>query len=192
MDMNFLTPLGSTIWLPVLIFFARIFDVTMGTIRIIFISRGKKNLAPILGFVETFIWIVVVSQIVRTIYGIWSYVGYAAGFAAGTLVGMYVEEHLAIGTLIVRTILPGQVSELISRLCDAGFGVTSFPAAGGHGPVTVIYTVIKRRDLNQVVSIIHSDHPHAFLSIEQVASSREGIFPPSPVPGYRQAFIKRK
>lgn len=192
MDLTILSSLTGTVWLPVLIFFARVFDVTIGTLRIIFISRGKKYIAPLLGFIETFVWIVVVSQIVRTISGIWSFVGYAAGFAAGTLVGMFVEEHLAIGTLIVRTILPGNTAELVSRLHVAGFGVTSFPAAGAQGQVTIIYTIIKRRDLNQVVSIIHALHPNAFLSIEQVASAQAGIFPPGPAASYRQAFSKRK
>lgn len=192
MDLTFLSSLAGTVWLPIIIFFARIFDVTIGTIRIIFISRGKKSIAPLLGFAETFVWIVVVSQIVRTISGIWSFVGYAAGFAAGTLVGMFVEEHLAIGTLIVRTILPGSTTELVSSLHAAGFGVTSFPATGAQGHVTIIYTIIKRRDLETVVSIIHSLHPRAFLSIEQVSSAQEGIFPPGTATGYRHAFSKRK
>lgn len=192
MDLTFLSSLAGTVWLPLAIFLARVFDVTIGTLRIIFIARGKKFAAPLLGFIETFVWIMVVSQIVRSISGIWSFVGYAAGFAAGTLVGMYVEERLAIGMLIVRTILPGEPGELIGRLRAAGYGVTSFPATGGQGPVTIIYTIIKRRDLEQVVTIIHTLHPHAFLSIEQLTSAQEGIFPPTPATGYRHAFAKRK
>ncbi|MHB1119484.1 MAG: DUF2179 domain-containing protein [Bellilinea sp.] len=192
MELTFLTSLAGTVWLPVLIFLARIFDVTIGTIRIIFIARGKKHLAPLLGFVETFVWIVVVSQIVRSISGIWSLIGYAAGFAAGTLVGMFVEERLAIGTLVVRTILSGSTTELVVRLRSAGFGVTCVPAEGAQGPVTVIYTIIKRKNIQTVVTIIHSLHPRAFLSIEEVATAQEGIFPPEPATAYRRAFSKRK
>ena len=81
MELTFLTSPASAVLLPILIFFARVFDVTLGTVRIIFIARGKKFLAPLLGFVETFVWIVVVSQIVKSINGIWAFVGYAAGFA---------------------------------------------------------------------------------------------------------------
>ncbi|MHB8114292.1 MAG: DUF5698 domain-containing protein [Bellilinea sp.] len=81
MELTFLTSPTSAVLLPILIFFARVFDVTLGTVRIIFIARGKKFLAPLLGFVETFVWIVVVSQIVKSINGIWAFVGYAAGFA---------------------------------------------------------------------------------------------------------------
>jgi len=193
MELTFLTSLAGTVWLPILIFFARIFDVTIGTVRIIFIARGKKYLAPLLGFVETFTWILVVSQIVRSISGVWSLVGYAAGFAAGTLVGMFVEERLAIGTLMVRTIIPGDVGEVISRLRGAGFGVTCVAGSGAQGPVTVVYTVIKRKDIQAVVTIIHSLHPRAFLSIEEVRSAEKGIFPAEQAgaPSMR-AFLKRK
>lgn len=192
MDLNFISSLSGSVWLPLLIFLARVFDVTIGTLRIIFISRGKKYLAPLLGFVETFVWILVVSQIIRSISGIWSYVGYAAGFAAGTLVGMFIEERLAIGTLIVRTIIPEDTGPLVARLREAGFGVTCVGASGVRGPVTIIYTMIKRKNLDKVVTIIHTMHPKAFLSIEQVASAQEGIFPPKPATSYRHAFTKRK
>ncbi len=163
--------------LPGLVFFARVIDVTLGTLRIIFISRGKKYIAPILGFVETFIWIMAVGQIVRNINDPWSYVAYAAGFASGTVVGMLIEDRLAIGTLIIRTILPGDTHELIDRLHKAGYGVTCVPGEGVYGPVTLVYTVIKRKDLQIVTAIIHALHPKAFLSIEEVRSTAEGIFP---------------
>ena len=163
--------------LPGLVFIARVIDVTLGTLRIIFISRGKKYIAPILGFVETFIWIMAIGQIVRNINDPWSYVAYAAGFASGTVVGMLIEDRLAIGTLIIRTILPGDTHELIERLHNAGYGVTCVPGEGVFGPVTLVYTVIKRKDLQVVTAIIHALHPKAFLSIEEVRSTAEGIFP---------------
>ena len=77
------------IWvlLPVMVFFARVADVTLGTMRIIFISRGKRNLAPLLGFVEVFIWITIVSQIVSNAHNLLAYLAYAAGFATGSLPG---------------------------------------------------------------------------------------------------------
>lgn len=191
MELDFFSSLAGTVWLPILIFLARVFDVTLGTVRIIFISRGKKYLAPLLGFVETFVWIMVVSQIVRNISGIWSFVGYAAGFAAGTLVGMFVEDRLAIGTLMVRTILAGDVSPLIQRLRDAGYGVTCVPGEGASGPVTNIHTIIKRKDIQAVVTIIQTLHPRAFLSIEEVQAAHKGIFPADPSAG-RRPFMKRK
>jgi len=165
--------------LPVLIFLARVVDVTLGTIRIIFTSRGKRNLAPLLGFVEVLIWIVVIGQLVRNLESVTSYLGYAAGFAVGNFVGMYIEDHLALGTLIVRAIVPSGGDELMRRLHDAGYGVTGVNGEGANGPVKLVYTIVKRRHLKDVVRLIHATHPRAFLSVEDVRSTEEGIFPPA-------------
>ena len=164
--------------LPIIIFLARVCDVTLGTIRIIFTSRGKRNLAPLLGFVEVLIWIVVIGQLVQNLGSITSYLGYAAGFAVGNFVGMYIEDHLALGTLIVCTIVPGGGDELMKTLRTAGYGVTGVNGEGANGPVKLVYTIVKRRNLKDVVNLIHATHPKAFLSVEDVRSTAEGIFPP--------------
>lgn len=175
-----LTPDQVYAWiiLPVIIFLARVCDVTLGTIRIIFTSRGKRNLAPLLGFVEVLIWIVVIGQLVKNLDSITSYLGYAAGFAVGNFVGMYIEDHLALGMLIVRAIVPTGGDELMKKLHAAGYGVTGVTGEGANGPVKLIYTIVKRRHLKEVVALIHATHPKAFLSVEDVRSTEEGIFPP--------------
>jgi uncharacterized protein YebE (UPF0316 family) len=167
------------IWvgLPLLVFFARVIDVSLGTLRIIFISRGKKYIAPLLGFVEVFIWIAVVAQIVRGVNDLVTYLAYAAGFATGSFVGMYIEDRLAIGMQIIRIIIPNGAEELINHLYEGGFGVTQVDGRGANGPVKLIYTVVKRKDITTALTIIHQSHPHAFLSIEDVRSTQEGIFP---------------
>jgi uncharacterized protein YebE (UPF0316 family) len=166
-----------SIGLPLIVFFARVMDVTLGTLRIIFISRGKKYIAPVLGFVEVFIWIAVVAQIVRGVNDLVTYLAYAAGFAAGNFVGMYIEDRLALGTQIIRIIVPNGAESLTGHLHDAGYGMTLVDGHGAAGPVKLIYTVVKRKDIPLVLSIIHQTHPHAFLSIEDLRSSQEGIFP---------------
>jgi uncharacterized protein YebE (UPF0316 family) len=88
--------------LPLLIFFARICDVSIGTMRIIFVSKGKKNIAPLLGFFEVLIWIIVISKIMQNLNNYVNYVAYAAGFATGNLVGMIIEEKLAVGVQMIR------------------------------------------------------------------------------------------
>ncbi len=171
--------LYAWVLLPIIIFFARICDVTLGTIRIIFVSRGKRNIAPLLGFFEVLIWIVVIGQLVQNLNSITSYLGYAAGFAAGNFIGMFIEDHLALGTLIVRAIVPNGGEDLIQKLHAAGYGVTGVNGEGANGPVKLIYTIVKRRHIKDVVAIIHACHPKAFLSIEDVRSTEEGIFPTS-------------
>lgn len=163
--------------LPLLVFGARVLDVTLGTMRIIYISRGKRYLAPVLGFIEVFIWITMVSQIVRSASNFVAYFAYAAGFAAGNFVGMLIENRVALGTLVVRVIVQNQPSELVAHLRAAGYGVTAVDGEGASGPVKLIYTIVKRRNLPEVTAIIHQSHPHAFLSIEDVRSTEEGIFP---------------
>lgn len=181
---EFLQNLPS-IWLPLLVFIARVIDVTLGTLRIIFVARGQKYLAPLLGFVEVFIWIVAVSQIMRGAHTILAYFAYAAGFAAGNYAGMWIESRLAIGKLIIRTILPGDTSVLVKALHDAGFGVTRSIAEGSVGPVSIVFTAINRKDLSVVVEIIHHHFPKAFLTIEELRATEAGVFP-QPV---RQTFF---
>lgn len=163
--------------LPLLIFLARVFDVTLGTLRIIFTSRGLRNLAPVLGFVETFVWIVAVSSLVKHAQNLAAYFGYAGGFAIGTLVGMFLENKLAIGTVTVRAIIRRDPQELIKSLLDAGFGVTTVDGHGSTGTVKIIYTTIKRQDLPAVTGIYHRALPGAFLSVEEVRSTELGVFP---------------
>jgi uncharacterized protein YebE (UPF0316 family) len=177
--------------LPILIFFARVTDVTLGTLRIIFISRGKRNIAPILGFFEVLIWIIAIGQIVQNLHSVTSYLAYAAGFATGNYIGMAVENKLAIGTLIVRIIVPADADALRAKLREAGYGVTRVDAIGTQGQVALLYSVIKRIDYPGVMDIINRTHPEAFVTAEEVRSSQSGVFPAhsSRYPG---ALFRRK
>ena len=163
--------------LPLLIFLARVFDVTLGTMRIIFTSRGLRNLAPVLGFIETFVWIVAVSSIVKHAQNVVAFVGYAGGFATGTYVGMLIENRLAMGTLTVRAIIRRDPKELIETLHNSGFGVTAVDGHGSSGDVKIIYSTVKRADLPVIIEIFHHTLPGAFLSVEEVRSTEQGVFP---------------
>jgi uncharacterized protein YebE (UPF0316 family) len=177
--------------LPLIVFLARLADVTLGTIRIIFISRGKKYLAPLLGFLEVFIWITVVSQIVRGAQSIVAYLAYAAGFAVGNYLGMMVEEKLAIGTLVVRVILPKDGALLLERLRNEGYGATYVDGQGASGPVMLIYTVVMRKELPRVINLIQEVYPKAFFTVEELRTAQQGIFPvrsSSPL----DRFVRRK
>jgi uncharacterized protein YebE (UPF0316 family) len=171
------TEIYSWLILPILIFFARVCDVTLGTIRIIMVNRGRRNIAPILGFVEVFIWIVAISQLMTHLEGINSYIGYAAGFAAGNFIGMAIEDKLALGMVIVRIFLPSGSDELTQNLTTAGFGVTGFEGKGTSGPVTMIFTTVRRKEISRVFAIAHQTNPHAFITVEDARTVEEGIFP---------------
>jgi uncharacterized protein YebE (UPF0316 family) len=140
----------------------------MGTIRIIFISKGFKYLAPIVGFFEILVWLLAIGQLFRNSSNAVYYLAYAGGFAMGTFVGIYLENKLSIGTQIVRIITRKGASRLLGALRSQGFGVTNTDAEGKDGPVSIIYSVIDRRDLQKVVGIIERHNPHAFYSVEDV------------------------
>lgn len=177
--------------LPILIFFARVADVTLGTLRIIFVSRGKTKLAPVLGFFEVLIWIVAIGQLMQNLGSVTSYFGYAAGFAAGNFVGMLIEDRLAIGTVIIRAIVPNGAEEVMRSLHDAGFGVTEVDGSGSAGPVKLIYAVVKRKHIKKVTELIHKTCPKAFLTMEDVRTSVDGIFLNEKMNKSRKVFERR-
>src|SRR5512135_378035 len=127
--------------MPLLIFMARICDVSIGTLRIIFVSKGKKNIAPFLGFFEVLIWIIAISKIMENLDNYINYVAYAAGFATGNFVGMIIEEKLAMGILMIRIITHNGGPELVQLLNNRGFGATSTEAHGAKEKVHLIYTI---------------------------------------------------
>jgi uncharacterized protein YebE (UPF0316 family) len=169
--------LFTWIILPVLIFIARICDVSLGTIRVIFVSRGYRYLAPFLGFFEISIWLLAISQIMRDLNDPSIYLAYAAGFAAGTYVGITLEEKLSLGTVLVRVVTGRDSKNLIEALAGADYGITTHAAEGAQGPVTIVFTVVSRQDLPHVVGIIKEFNPHAFYSVEDVRHASEGVFP---------------
>ncbi len=159
----------STLGIPFLIFLARILDVSIGTLRITFVSRGMKYLAASLGFIEMLIWVMAISQVMQHLTSWSTYIAYALGFAMGNYVGLLLEERLAVGSLIIRTITPHQQAPgLTNALWQAGFGVTTVDARGETGPVKVVFTIAKRRNLEQVINLIKGFDPNAFYTIEDV------------------------
>jgi uncharacterized protein YebE (UPF0316 family) len=172
--------------LPVLIFISRIFDVSISTMRIIFLSRGKKFLAPVLGFFEVLIWLVAIMQIMQHLDNVFCYIAYGLGFSAGTLVGMIIEEKLAIGTQVVRIFLTKDDAHLKERLRAANFGVTVVDAMGATGQVKIVYSIVRRKDINKIIEIINQCNSKAFYSIEDAIITNEGVFPP------RKGILGRK
>jgi uncharacterized protein YebE (UPF0316 family) len=165
------------ILLPSLILISRIVDVSISTIRIIFLSRGYKLMSALLGFLETFVWIVAINRLMSSDGGIIVYFSYASGFAAGIYIGMKIEEKLALGYLLVRVIIPKQETRLLEKLRAQNFGVTVVDAKGASGYVMLLYTVIKRKNIDWVTSIIKEEEPQAFYSVEDVRNASSGIFP---------------
>ena len=162
--------------LPVIIFFGRICDVTLGTLRIIFVSKGEKNKAPIVGFFEVFIWVVVISQVLTHANDLIAYVAYAAGYAAGNYVGILVENKIAFGFQLFRVYARKNGQQLVKMLNNSGFGTTCIKGEGAISEVDIIETVVSRKASKNVMKIINDFDPDAFYLVEDIRSKQKGIF----------------
>ncbi len=171
------SPYFTYLIVPLLICLARIIDVSLGTIRIILVSKGAKKIAPVLGFFEILIWLIAIGQVMQNLTNVINYIAYALGFAMGNYIGILIEQKLAIGNVVVRIITTKDASELIDFLKSANFGVTIIDAEGANGPVHLIYTVIKRSSLPIIITHVKEYNPKAFYTIEDVRFVSEGIFP---------------
>jgi uncharacterized protein YebE (UPF0316 family) len=172
----FNTPFFDFILLPLAIFFARIADQSLGTLRIIFVSKGMKNIAPAVGFVEVLIWIIAISRIMQNLDNWLCYLAYAGGFAMGNYVGMILEERLAIGHEMVRVITKRDAKELVDRLMEEGYGITSVDAQGAEGDVGVLYIIVKRSMIKEVLGYINHYNPRALYTVESIKYVNKEIF----------------
>lgn len=154
--------------MPLLIFLARVTDVSINTLRIMFMLNGKKKIAPILGFFEAFIWLLAIGQIFQNINNPMSYLAYAGGFGMGTFVGMTIEEKLALGRVLVRVITPSSMPDLIDYMKEKNFRFTSVGAEGRFGKVNLLFTVMKRESLTEFIGKVRAFDDKAFYTIESV------------------------
>jgi uncharacterized protein YebE (UPF0316 family) len=178
--------------LPFLIFLSRMTDVSMATLRHIFISKGFRKIVPILGFFEVLIWLIAMRQVFNHLDNIACFIAWAAGFSAGTYLGMYIEERLAMGSQIIRIISPGNFEELIKAFKNRNQGVTVVDGQGAMGPVKLIFTIVKRSDKHEIIKLIHEHAPNAFYSVEDVKGSEHGVFSKSDSSPLKRLFLKNK
>jgi uncharacterized protein YebE (UPF0316 family) len=190
MDLSLLTgnlDILEKIVVPLLIFFARICDVSLGTVQLIFITRGFRRLASVLGFFDILIYLFAITQIMRNLDDFTNYIAYGAGYATGTYVGMWLDEKISLGTVLIRVVTNKDASDLISRLKRENYGITTENAMGALGSVQIILTIVKRIHVPNVVSLIKQFNPQAFYTIEDVRFVAAGISPPS-----SNGFLKRQ
>lgn len=163
--------------LPLLIFFARILDVSLDTVRIIFINRNLRCFAAAIGFFEVLVWLMVIRQIFQHLDNPVCFVAYAAGFASGTFIGIIIEYRLSIGRVIIRIITRSESDDLVEYLRREGYGLTVIDAAGATGPVKVIFTIVERSDIDRVVEMIRRFNPQSFYSVEDIRYVSEAVTP---------------
>jgi len=165
----------SYVVLPLLIFFARIADVSLGTIRIIFISKGFKLLSFIVGFFEVLIWLLAINQIWSDFSNPWLLLAYAAGFATGNYVGIYLDEKISIGNSMIRIIVIKNSKKLVNELKKNGYQLTVIDghSADQNIDVKMILVVVKRKELKNVLKILKKINPNSFFTIEDIRNVRK-------------------
>lgn len=164
-------------WGPLLIFGLRIVDVSLGTMRMLFIMRGARFAAPFVAFFEILIWVMAAGAAVRNLGSPLHVVGYAGGFAAGTAVGLWAERKLALGIATVQAFSRGDSDALADALREDGHGVTETVGEGQEGRVGIVSTIVRRRDISDVVGRIEELDPGAFITVYEDTHVRRGWMP---------------
>lgn len=157
-----------------MIFGLRIVDVSLATMRMLLAVRGQRLLVPLIGFFEVLIWLFAAGSAIQYLDSPLHVVGYAGGFAAGNVLGLWVEEKLAIGLATVRIISEHGGVEAADALREAGFGVTEFAGQGRRGSVEVVYTVAKRSDTNRILQLADRWAPDSFVTVEEPRAIHRG------------------
>ena len=175
--------------LPLLIFMARIIDVSLDTLRVIMISKGYRKFAPFIGFFQALIWIIIITRIMENLDNWTTYIGYAAGFGMGTYVGMRIEQKIALGHELLRIITHTGADDLVRALRKQGFTVTTVIGEGRDGPVGILFLILKRRVITEVVSLVKQYNPNAFYTIEDMRFVRDPEYMP---PTRRLKWLKSR
>lgn len=145
------------------IFFARVIDVTLGTIRMIFIIRGERLPAAAIGFVEILVYTVALSLVIGSLDNPVKLLIFCTGFATGVLLGSEIEERLALGFRGIQVTIEAEEYGLVDELRSAGYPVTTWQANGKTGPKLMLNIIVKRNTAKSVVDQIYERCPHAFI-----------------------------
>ncbi len=162
--------------MPLLIFMARVADVSLGTLRMASIAQGLKKKAAVFGFFEVLIWIVAISYVLQNLTHFTNYLAYAGGYGTGNYIGLMIEEKLAAGLLKVTIITSKDATELIDSLKARRFGITSVSARGSKGSVRLVISIIPRKKYPELQQIINKFNPKAFVEVQTIKQASK-IYP---------------
>ena len=159
-----------------LIFLVRVLSISMDTLRFMLTMRGKRGIAWILGFFESVLFVITFGAVLNDMSNFLYIIGYAAGYATGNVVGMYIERKLAVGYSHMSVFSKFKGAEVAKALRDNDFAVTEIPAQGKDGPVCISDLSVRRKDVAGVEKIVQDADPEAFVTIEDVTPLRAGYW----------------
>ncbi len=177
----------------ILVFLARVIDVTLGTLRTLSIVNGMMKTAFVLGFVEISLWLAVIARVMADIYespmlGIF----YSLGFATGSAVGIIIERRISFGQVVLRVMVPSSEKGLAGKVREAGFAVTTFDGEGMKGPITELCTACQKDEIGKILSIIKETVPEPFYITEQAAGVSRLFRPTLQQPTGWRAVLKKR
>lgn len=165
-----------TYLMPLLIFVLRVADMSLDTLRVLFVIRGRKPLAWLLGFFQSALWVIAITSVLSNLDNLWNVIGYAGGFATGNVVGMTIEEHLAIGFGHMRIISSRRGTAIAEAIRRAGYAATEIAGRGKDGTVAVINCSVRRRDVQDLRNQVYAIDPEAFVTIEEIRPLHRGFW----------------
>ena len=162
--------------LTIIIFLLRVVGMSMDTLRVLFVLRGRRLATWILGFLQSSLWVLAIGSVLSNLEDIWNLIAYAGGFATGNIIGMAIEERLAIGYANLRIISSGMGNAVLETIRDAGYGATEIAGRGKDGTVTVINCSIRRKHISKIQKEISRIDPEAFVTIEETRPLHRGFW----------------
>jgi uncharacterized protein YebE (UPF0316 family) len=169
--------LSSQTWLSAgFIFILRVSDMSLDTLRVLFVMRGIKKVAWVLGFIQSAIYLLAIGRVLTQLNNPLNIIGYAAGFATGNVVGMIIEERIAIGHIMVNIISPSRGSAIVTHLRQNGYAVTELSGRGKDGMVSLINCSVLRKQVEPVHQLVNEIDPEAFITAEDVRPIRHGFW----------------
>jgi len=164
------------VYFPLVIFGLRVCDMSLDTLRVLFVVRGRKPLAWVLGFFQSAIWVLAITSVLNNLDNLWNIAAYAGGFATGNVVGMVIEERLAIGHSHLQIISSTRGSAITEAIRNAGYAATEISARGRDGTVSVISCSVRRRDIKRVRKEVEQIDPEAFITVEDIRPIHRGFW----------------
>lgn len=165
---------GEVISAALIILVLRVFGVTLATFRVLIMMRGKKLLAAFLGFFEVLVYVLAIGEVVANLSNVWNLLGYCLGFALGTLIGMSLEERLALGYATVRIVSRFNGQRIAEIIREDGHGATVEWGQGKEGTVSLVYVTVQRKQVDEILKLVDSQDPDAFVTVEETRSIRRG------------------
>lgn len=166
-------------WELLLIFVAKVVEVSMGTLRSILINKGFRKEGTILAFFEIILWVTVASRVITGLSEApLKAVSYCFGFACGVNIGSRIEQYLAFGRIQIQVIVSEESGRAIAeKLRNMGFGVTTMQAEGRVQARMILMILANRRGREVVIQAIRKLDASALIVTNDVSLSHGGLFP---------------